>query len=76
LEKNLLQLRLILLIHLQVFLQKKRYSIRSASELEQITHILTNLKLTELAKRMDKVNPSDLKDKAKSNAGDSDIIEI
>jgi hypothetical protein len=71
-----LQLRLILLIHLQVFLQKKRYSIRSASELEQITHILTNLKLTELAKRMDKVNPSDLKDKAKSNAGDSDIIEI
>jgi hypothetical protein len=76
LEKNLVQLRLILLIHLQVFLQKKRYSIRSASELEQITHILTNLKLTELAKRMDKVNPSDLKDKAKSNAGDSDIIEI
>jgi hypothetical protein len=25
---------------------------------------------------MDEVNPSDLKDKAKSNADDSDIIEI
>jgi len=25
---------------------------------------------------MDGVNPSDLKNKAKSNAGDSDIIEI
>jgi hypothetical protein len=41
------------------------------SELEQITHIFTNLKLSELAKKMDEVNPSDLKDKAKSNGGDS-----
>ena len=56
--------------------KKRGIVIRSASELEQITHILTNLKLSELAKKMDKVNPSDLKDKDKSNAGDSDIIEI
>jgi hypothetical protein len=56
--------------------KKRGIVIRSASELEQITHILTNAKLSELAKRMDEVNPSDLKDKAKSNADDSDIIEI
>ena len=57
-------------------IKKRGIVIRTASELEQITQILTNLKLTELAKRMDEVNPSDLKYKAKSNAGDSDIIEI
>jgi hypothetical protein len=56
--------------------KKRGIVIRSASELEQITHILTNLKLSELAKRMDEENPSDLKNKAKSIAGDSDIIEI
>ena len=56
--------------------KKRGIVIRSASVLEQITHILTNLKLSELAKKMDEVNPSDLKDKAKSNADDSDIIEI
>jgi hypothetical protein len=56
--------------------KKRGIVIRTASELEQITHILTNLKLTKLAKSMDEVNPSDLKDKAKSNAGNSDIIEI
>jgi hypothetical protein len=51
--------------------KKRGIVIRSVSELEQITHIFTNLKLSELAKKMDEVNPSDLKDKAKSNAGDS-----
>ena len=56
--------------------KKRGIVIRSVSELEQITHIFTNLKLSELAKKMDEVNPSDLKNKAKSNAGDSDIIEI
>jgi hypothetical protein len=56
--------------------KKRGIVIRSASELEQITHILTNLKLAELAKKMDEVNPSDLKNKAKSNVGDSDIMEI
>ncbi|MGI8834136.1 MAG: hypothetical protein ACR2IS_16055 [Nitrososphaeraceae archaeon] len=56
--------------------KKRGIVIRSASELEQITHILANLKLSELAKKMDEVNPSDLKNKAKNNAGDSDIIEI
>ena len=33
--------------------KKRGIVIRSASELEQITHILTNLKLSELAKKMD-----------------------
>ena len=56
--------------------KKRGIVIRSASELERITHILTNLKLSELAKKMDEINPSDLKNKAKSNVGDSDIIEI
>jgi len=46
--------------------KKRGIVIRSASELEQITHILTNLKLSELAKRMDEENPSDLKNKAKT----------
>ena len=36
--------------------KKRGIVLRSASELEQITHILTNLKLTELAKSMDEVN--------------------
>ena len=56
--------------------KKRGIVIRSASELEQITHILSNLKLSELAMKMDEVNPSDLKNKAKSNADDSDIITI
>ena len=38
------------------FPTKKRGIVRSASELEQITHILSNLKLSELAKNMDEVN--------------------
>jgi hypothetical protein len=46
------------------------------SESEQITHIFTNLKLSELAKKMDEVNPSDLKSKANSSSVDSDIIKI
>jgi hypothetical protein len=46
------------------------------SELEQITHIFTNLKLSELAKKMDEVNPSDLRSKANISAVDSDTIKI
>lgn len=56
--------------------KKRGIVIRSVSELEQITDILTNTKLSDLAKKIDGVNPLDLKDKAKSSAGDSDIIEI
>lgn len=55
--------------------KKRGIVIRSAPELEQITKILTNSKLLGLAKKVDEVNPPDIKDKAKSNA-DSDIIEI
>jgi hypothetical protein len=56
--------------------KKRGIVIRSVSELEQITHIFTNLKLSELAKKMDEVNPSHLKGKANSPAVDSDIIKI
>jgi len=56
--------------------KKRGIVIRSVSELEQITHIFTNLKLSELAKKMDEVNPSDLRSKANISAVDSDTIKI
>jgi hypothetical protein len=56
--------------------KKRGVVIRLGSELEQITQILTNAKLSELAKKIDEVNPSDLKNKANCNSGDPDIIEI
>jgi hypothetical protein len=36
----------------------------------------SSYKLSEIAKKMDEANPSDLENKAKGDAGDSDIIEI
>jgi hypothetical protein len=52
--------------------KKRGLVIRSALELEEISRILANPKLVELAKKVDKVNPS----KAKAGITDSDIIEI
>jgi hypothetical protein len=49
--------------------------IRSASELEEISRILIDPKLAELAKKIDEVNLIEIKIRAKGNA-DSDIIEI
>jgi hypothetical protein len=54
--------------------KKRGVVIRSASELEEISRILANPKLVELAKKIDKVNPSEIK--AKARITDSDIIEI
>jgi hypothetical protein len=51
---------------------KKRGIIRSSSELDQIRNILTNIKLEQLAKSIDEVNP-EVKTPPKSS---SDIFEI
>jgi hypothetical protein len=48
---------------------------RSSSELEEISRIITNPKLAELAKKIYEVNLPEIKTKARSTA-DSDIIEI
>jgi hypothetical protein len=55
--------------------KKRGIVIRSVSELEQITKILTNPKMSELARKMDGINPTEVKSKAKSTDR-SDIIEI
>jgi hypothetical protein len=56
--------------------KKRGIVLRSASELEEINAILSNLKLTELANKVDNVNPVEMKSKAKGSAANSDIIEI
>jgi hypothetical protein len=55
--------------------KKRGIVIRSATELEQITKILTNPKISELARKMDGINPTEVKSKAKSTDM-LDIIEI
>lgn len=55
--------------------KKRGIVIRSAAELEQITELLTNPKISELARKIDGVNPTEVKSKAKSTDR-SDIIEI
>jgi hypothetical protein len=57
--------------------KKRGIVIRSTSELELIKGILTDPKLAELAKKIDEVNPPEIKRSAKAKTGnDSDIIEI
>jgi hypothetical protein len=56
--------------------KKRGIVIRSSSELEKISKILTDPKLAELAKKIDEVNPSEIEKSAKAKTGDSDIIEI
>jgi hypothetical protein len=55
--------------------KKRGIVIRSAAELEQITELLTNPKISELARKIDGVNPTEVKSKAKSTDR-SDTIEI
>ena len=52
--------------------KKRGIIIRSSSELDQIRNILTNIKLEQLAKSIDEVNP-EVKTPPKSS---SDIFEI
>jgi hypothetical protein len=53
--------------------KKRGIIIRSASELQQISEILTNPKLTQLATVIDEINP---KSKSSSSKTDTDIFEI
>jgi hypothetical protein len=55
--------------------KKRGIVIRSAAELEEIRSILTNPKMSELARLIDGINPTEVKSKAK-NTDRSDIIEI
>jgi hypothetical protein len=48
--------------------------IRSSSELGEISRLLSNPKVAQLAKNIDEVNPS--KESASSKVGDTDIFEI
>jgi hypothetical protein len=52
--------------------KKRGIIIRSSSELEQIRNILTNVKLEQLAKSIDEVNP----EVKTLTAKDSDIFQI
>jgi hypothetical protein len=53
--------------------KKKGIVIRSASELDQFNRILANQKLSELAKRLDEVNP---KQNEEIGMTGSDVFEI
>jgi hypothetical protein len=53
--------------------KKRGIIIRSSSELEQIRNILTNVKLEQLAKSIDEVNPEVTTSAAKDS---SDIFQI
>jgi hypothetical protein len=53
--------------------KKRGIIIRSSSELEQIRNILTNVKLEQLAKSIDEVNPEVKTSTAKDS---SDIFQI
>jgi hypothetical protein len=53
--------------------KKRGIIIRSSSELEQIRNILTNIKLEQLAKSIDEVNPEVKTSTAKDS---SDIFQI
>ena len=48
--------------------------IRSSSELEEISRLLSNPNVAQLAKNIDEVNPS--KESASAKVGDNDIFEI
>jgi hypothetical protein len=48
--------------------------IRSSLELGEISRLLSNPKVAQLAKSIDKVNPS--KESASAKVGDNDIFEI
>jgi hypothetical protein len=52
--------------------KKRGIVIRSASELSEISHLLTNQKLIELSRSIDEVNPKQKEAKIRS----SDIFEI
>src|SRR2546430_15698429 len=54
--------------------KKRGVVIRSSSELEEIKHLLTNLKIAQLAKSIDEVNPEVKTSSAKG--GSSEIFEI
>jgi hypothetical protein len=54
--------------------KKKGIVIRSGSELEEISHLLTNPKIVQLAKSIDEVNPDVKTSSAKG--GSSEIFEI
>ena len=51
--------------------KKRGIVIRSASELNEMNHLLTNPKLSELARNIDTVNP-----KRPGSTGNSDVFEI
>jgi hypothetical protein len=53
--------------------KKRGVVIRSASELSEISHLLTNQKLIELARNIDEVNP---KQREAATIRSSDIFEI
>ena len=53
--------------------KKRGVVIRSASELNEISGLLTNQKLPELARNIDEINP---KQKEASTISSSDIFEI
>ena len=53
--------------------KKRGVVIRSASELNEISGLLTNQKLAELARNIDEINP---KQKEASTISSSDIFEI
>ena len=57
--------------------KKRGIIIRSSSELEQITQILANPKVVELAKKIEAVNPKIKEDNIIMGSGrNSDVLEI
>ncbi|HYZ50054.1 MAG TPA: hypothetical protein VE593_04140 [Nitrososphaeraceae archaeon] len=56
--------------------KKRGIIIRSGSELEQISHLLANPKVIELAKKMETVNPKIKEDDVSMSSTRTDVLEI
>ena len=56
--------------------KKRGIIIRSGSELEQISHLLANPKVIELAKKIETVNPKIKEDNATMGSTSTDVLEI
>jgi hypothetical protein len=56
--------------------KKRGIIIRSSSELEQISHLLANPKVIELAKKIETVNPKIKEDDASMRSTRTDVLEI
>jgi hypothetical protein len=57
-------------------IKKRGIIIRDGSELEQFSQLLSNLKVVELAKKIEAVNPKSKEDTGRSGSTNTDVFDI